>query len=227
MLIEVFGIGDKQKPICKRCKEKGLRCTYAPRKVNFRHWSTDNSTAGFSGDQTWVNSRPRNWKVPVRVESSSGLERSAVSGWTDGQSSYQGMSGTSGSVTSLGCVDPLLVSEGDDHSQHGSTDQTHHFCNDIPGLQESSSTNVSPGDLSSLYFSISPKTSDGDVQFDPNFESDIGQRNNSEKEFPSYGEEEPYFPVHASIQESCLLRYFIEELSPLVSQPLSILYHKH
>lgn len=155
----------------------------------------------------------------MRVESSSlGLERFAVSGWTDGQSSCQGVSGTSGSVTSLGCVDPLLVSEGDDHSQHGGIDQTHQLRNEIPGLQESNSTNVSPGDLSSLYFSISPGTSDGDVQFDPPVESHIGQRNTSENECPSYGEKEPYFPVRAIIQESCLLRYFIEELSPLVNQ---------
>lgn len=161
----------------------------------------------------------------MQVESSSARlettfqETPGLSGLSDGQGSFQGLSGSSGSVTSLGCVDPLLVPEGgDDRLQDGNVGQTHQLRNDIPGLQESNSTNVSPGDLSSLYFSISPGTSDGDVQLDPPVESDIGQRNNHENECPLYGEEEPYFPAHTSILESCLLRYFIEELSPLVSQ---------
>lgn len=170
----------------------------------------------------------------MRVESSSsssGLERSAVLGWTDGQSSCQGVSGTSGSVTGLGCVDPLLVPAGeDDHSWAGGVDKALHIRDESSGLQELNSTNVSPGDLSSLSLSFSPGTSGQDVHFPPPVEFDAGQKNNSEHErveFPSYFEEKSYFPAHASIQESCLLRYFIEELSPLVSQPLSIIYHKY
>lgn len=39
---------------------------------------------------------------------------------------------------------------------------------------------------------------------------------NSESRIGADSSEQPSFPVYASVQESCLLRYFIEELSPLV-----------
>ncbi|ODM22537.1 hypothetical protein SI65_00125 [Aspergillus cristatus] len=211
---------DKQKPTCKRCKTKGLQCIHAPRKINFRHWSTDNFETRFSGDQTWVNSKPRDWKAPVRVgSSSSGLETPAVSGLMDGQSSSQGLFGTSGSVTDLGCVDPLLVPEGeDDRFQAGAVDQAHRICDESTGLEEFNSHIVSPGTLSTLSFPVSSGTSGEDVHFGPPAGSDIGQKNNSEHGVVDCSiscEEKPYFPVHASTQESCLLRYFIEELSPL------------
>lgn len=182
----------------------------------------NNFETRFSGDQTWVNSKPRDWKAPVRVESSSsGLEMPAVSGLVDGQASSQGLFGTSGSVIDLGCVDPLLVPEGkDDRFQAGAVDQPHQIFDESTGLEEFNPHTVSPGTLSTLSFPVSSGTSGEDVHFGPPAGFDIGQKNNSEHgvvDCPISCEEQPYFPVYASIQESCLLRYFIEELSPLVS----------
>lgn len=132
-------------------------------------------------------------------------------------------------------VDPLSVTQGEDYHFHdGDVDHAHQLCTQISRFQRPSLTDLTPpGILSSLPFAVSPGTSGEDVHLptsgaecqELHRNNGISQNNHSEHgieihdHLQSYsGKNEPHFPMHASIQESCLLRYFIEELSPLVNQ---------
>jgi hypothetical protein len=55
--------GDKQRPVCTQCKTKGLDCKPVQRNAVFRHGSMANLDANFPRCQTWVNSKPKNWKL--------------------------------------------------------------------------------------------------------------------------------------------------------------------
>jgi hypothetical protein len=233
-LLKILSIGDRRRPICRRCEVKGLSCRPARRKPIFRHGSTANLDANFNQDQTWVNSRPRNWRLSARSSALSGLQpSSAVSGSSPQPEGPLPDLGQNSSDRTHNPDPPNY--EAFDPEGHGNYAQNEAFGqfparNEVTGL-----TGVSP--LSLTTFPTPPtilqqRDASFNTQVSPN--SRFHQKGQAGSHVILHGdiiESDHHSPsshgslgnVTVDVQESCLLRYFIEELSPWVCQAFPFL----
>ncbi|BCS27073.1 uncharacterized protein APUU_60121S [Aspergillus puulaauensis] len=181
---------DKQKPKCGRCTTRGLDCVPVERKAVFRRGSKDSAGERFAVDQTWVNSEPRKWRRAETVQGSVVLDQPIISPGLGGEGE-QGIQAEDATA-----LDPVsTLPEFDDgipvHSFH-----------DIPinGLDALVSAAVG-------------------IQHSPISGGSIGASHGSPYELnhtPSTNSSPGNSTVQplANVEEACLLRYFIEELSP-------------
>ncbi|KAK1672343.1 hypothetical protein BDP55DRAFT_673624 [Colletotrichum godetiae] len=61
---------DDQQPRCSRCEKRNVECFRPERRPSFRQGSTANYDGAFSREQRWVNSRPRAFRFDSRAPNS-------------------------------------------------------------------------------------------------------------------------------------------------------------
>lgn len=193
-----FITGDKQRPKCGRCTTRGLDCVPVERKAVFRRGAKDGAAESFAVDQTWVNSEPRKWRRTETAQGSVGLNHSTTSSGLFGEEEQ----GTQ--AEDAAAFDPVTtLPQFDDRIPARSF-------HDIP--------------ISGLDALVSAAVG---IQHDsPVSGGSIGASHGSPYEVshisPSAINSCPStstFQPLANVEEACLLRYFIEELSPWVCFP--------
>ncbi|PYI15337.1 hypothetical protein BO99DRAFT_254205 [Aspergillus violaceofuscus CBS 115571] len=208
---------DRLRPVCTRCKEKGWTCQPVPRKSPFRQGSTAGFDASFSGNQAWVSSEPKRWKSLFGQQHvSNGLEvptghlvRHAYeehygallsSPETSGGARVQTGSSSSGSPDARFTTQNGQFEMDKGHSlppQGGPVLQ----CLSSGHLQESTEASV----VRSAPAVQNRQQANGSS-------SDLSRSSALKRR---HGDESPCYLAHqASLQEACLLRYFVEEISP-------------
>ncbi|OJJ95573.1 hypothetical protein ASPACDRAFT_47461 [Aspergillus aculeatus ATCC 16872] len=198
-------------------QKKGWTCQPVQRKSPFRQGSTAGLDASFSGNQAWVSSEPKRWKSLLsQQQTSDGLEeptRHLV------QVAY---------VENYGVLSSPAETSGGAWIQTGSSSSS------SPRSQSTTQVGQSEVDKGHLLATQGDTTlqrlSSGHLQ-ESTGSSDArsalagqvrqGARGSAFVSSPSselrrrHGEESPsYFAHQAFLQEACLLRYFIEEISP-------------
>ncbi|CAG8273939.1 unnamed protein product [Penicillium salamii] len=211
---------DRRRPKCRRCDIKGLDCEPVQRKHVFRLGSTANLDANFRHDQIWVNSQPRTWRQ------STGSDRISQCRSTLTTSNEQSNS----PPTSGHRIDNFQLSYGSDtldcQSHPESTPNTH------PSLDISSQSDGwiathshSPfSDAACSIRSTYGSAPEGQVRRPSNPEQDsqpprdnyqITRSNVAQfNQTPTTSSLVSDTKASSQLQESCLMRYFIEELSP-------------
>ncbi|KAL4863651.1 hypothetical protein BDV12DRAFT_189542 [Aspergillus spectabilis] len=187
---------DAQKPKCGRCEKRNLECVPVERKAVFRRGTKDDRADCFAGDQIWVNSEPRKWTL-------------------QGQEKEQGNQIENTNIT---CTAPVVSrmagGEGPVRDATQSSSATL-----LPTVQTSSSPPVEyPHSISSLDALVSPEVKVR--QQSPAAAGGIDASHASPYEVSHISPpvisraRDPDLKPLANVEESCLLRYFIEELSP-------------
>lgn len=199
--------GDKQQPTCTRCKEKGLVCRPVQRKSVFRQGSTAKLDGHFSKDQSWMSSQPRKWKL---FSGDSSLPESMD--MAQSPSPYQ--------ESTVQCDRPAS-GETDRHvwtRDNGSHRGSHFEIQSSPHYDPSRNgfQHVVSGDTANVngrtyiaheWNSVSTPTRNPSINgMQPSSTAIETQSAFSTPE-----------PTQTSVQEACLLRHFIEEISPWVS----------
>ncbi|CRL27723.1 unnamed protein product [Penicillium camemberti] len=214
--------GDRKQPICLKCEIKGLDCRPAQRKPVFRHGSTANLDATFTEYQTWVNSRPRNWRPPTRsARLSQSRSSPSVSNENHVESSLT-LDGLSNEHQRQAGSYPIAIDFGPVESIENIQNESSHAGSfSVDGGRPAV---CSPGSSNNFSNSSTPPGLDNGLQRKEFCltESDGNPRNaelgchtatlRSVK--PSYFVNQDGAEGYSNVQESCLLRYFIEELSP-------------
>lgn len=234
-------IGDKRRPVCKRCEKKRLDCKPVQRRAVFRHGSSANLDASFSGGQVWVNSKPRNWKSTKKTSTlDTPASTQTPPSWPTGDSRRsistfgEDVPGNQAVIESLSPINSYATRndhpESDDvlqgAAQHQDLQQVH---GDSPGISRSLnllSSETAPTSLHGIEFppsheSVAIHQEKFTTELDSIRYSDYhsltvnntatnrsGDSPSSNNEFAAAAREK--------LQEACLLRYFIEELSPWV-----------
>ncbi|KAL3459315.1 hypothetical protein BJX64DRAFT_279244 [Aspergillus heterothallicus] len=214
---------DQAKPKCARCTARGLECIPVERKAVFRRGARGIPGTGEWGSvaqQTWVNSEPRKWRR---------MAAGALGA---------GSGGSGGSSTILGAVSVLPNSEGVGRRSGFSGEIEGQTQAQVPvrSLHEEESQvlsgphgiNASPAPHDGCFNPLDTLVSAaaGLQGWSPasipesrrsigashgSHASPYGGSHNSPRAFPTGGES--IKPLE-SVEESCLIRYFIEELSP-------------
>ncbi|CAG7934919.1 unnamed protein product [Penicillium nalgiovense] len=207
--------GDRRQPICQRCEIKGFECKPAQRKPVFRHGSTANLDTSFREDQTWVNSRPRNWRHPTRSARLSRSRSSPIvsnedpdgSSLTSGglANEHQRQTGSYSNTLNLGSVEP-------DENIQNEPQHTGSFRLDVTGSTVGSPSSPANVSSSSTFTSLDNGFERGQSCL---AKSDANLRNAAPgSHMTTYSVNQDLTRGSSNIQESCLMRYFIEELSP-------------
>lgn len=218
--------GDRKQPICLRCEIKGLDCRPAQRKTVFRHGSTANLDANFTEYQTWVNSRPRHWRPLTRSARLSQSRSSTSVSNEDHHESSLTLGGLSNehqrqadsylSAINFGSVEAI---------ENIQNESSHAGSFSVDGGRPAI---CSPGPSTNLSNSlISPRLGNGLQRKQLCLTNSDDNPRNAElgchtatlrSVNTSYLDHQDWAEGYRNVQESCLLRYFIEELSPWVRQ---------
>ncbi|POR32204.1 Uncharacterized protein TPAR_07581 [Tolypocladium paradoxum] len=222
--------GDEERPKCRRCVSKQLPCSRPAKKTVFKH----GSVASFSKDQKWVNSEAKHFRfhprggTAAREPSSPGLATSHISSTSTDPVAAAERSGddTRSSWASQASHSPMDT--GYDRAE------TYERFGFAPSLLQSDSFNsdaahdTQPAAVPPAMPSISYLTSSAS-HFSPRL---YDRRTESQSTSPphNYPHESPSIPTSRvpvpqplddgrrrfplqNVQEACLLRYFIEEIS--------------
>jgi hypothetical protein len=233
--------GDKRRPACKRCEIKGLECSPVPKNRFSHHSLTARNDAGISKDQTWVNCKPKSWRSPKRTMAANGsppAQSSPLSPCGDRDPiprARMDVEPAVGSQTLIDSSSPLEPTIGALHNtavyntlDHGHVDIPHQTQGASPGTTEALNFS-SPASLPTSFHSAPYTTATTDAagystKDQTNFRHLIGsQEHNSPPVDGSHTRRPATRSSNAActtidnLQESCLLRYFIEELSAWVS----------
>ncbi|GLA97877.1 hypothetical protein AtubIFM61612_001885 [Aspergillus tubingensis] len=194
---------DKQQPTCTRCKEKGLVCRPVQRKSVFRQGSTAKLDGNFSKDQSWMSSQPRKWKL---FSGDSALPESLDV--TQSLSPYQ--------ESTVQCETPTSGETGDlvwtrnDGSRRGS-----HF--EIQSSPYDPSRNDFYPVVSGDTANINRRTflaHEWNTVSNPSRNPTINGTQPSSTAIETRSALSTPEPTQTTVQEACLLRHFIEEISP-------------
>ncbi|KAF7616620.1 hypothetical protein F9C07_1651442 [Aspergillus flavus] len=223
---------DKQTPKCGRCETKNLDCFVVSKRQIFRQ----GSTAHFSEDQHWVNSRPK--RARLRVHDTGGSVVSNVqfdpsNGHTDhGPSSIPPTSpAAQHSSEPFNCFD---CTASENQRLHAlaitacEADQLAHNVSSLTGplfREDESPQDSVTSKFSSQLLDISDPRFPAHTLSVSGSPEQIGHLDSSEGTNSFSGPvQSGYSPTSTSsdvalepfesVQEACLLRYFIEELSP-------------
>jgi hypothetical protein len=206
--------GDKRRPVCKRCETKGLDCKPVKKKAVFRHGSTANLDTIFAQGQTWVNSKPKNWKVLDHSSTTTSIPQAPATPTPNEI--------VSGHESAFGSISPKTIMHDDDVRQR-TYRSAPILASSSPALSPMSSHLHAEG--SGIY----PQTGIPGTGLSINFE-ETSNRSWSASNAVEDNVRRPSSNDHLAhtafggIQESCLVRYFIEELSPWV-MPLVVSLH--
>jgi hypothetical protein len=204
--------GDKRQPVCKRCENKGLDCKPVQKKAVFRHGSTANLDASFAQQQTWVNSRPKIWRSTKNSATSKGASRvPATSVWQPAGPSEL-VDGHQEVVNSLNSV-PVSSSGQNDAILGTSPHNLSTLDLSSPGISSISSPLHTEDRATYAGLDLSHRSS-GIHSIDQSLTSG-NESGVDDTSFPS-SSNQLVVSAFGSIQEACLLRYFIEELSSWV-----------
>ncbi|KAH8693255.1 hypothetical protein BGW36DRAFT_437195 [Talaromyces proteolyticus] len=229
--------GDKRRPVCGRCETKRLDCNPVQKKAFFRHGSTANLDASFSSSQVWVNSKPKNWRPPhhsSKPNASPSIPGSPL--WSTGDTPGRTPTDVEPVFEIQASMDSLtpLRSEPrelDDTDVCNTVDErysdsTHRAQGESPGTSQAlnlSSPASLPLSFNGVRFNSITEGSAGYKTKDiSNLEQIINSENQALRRVDTteiYNITTPSsshdftVPAIDRIQESCLLRYFIEELS--------------
>jgi hypothetical protein len=234
--------GDKRRPKCKRCETKGLDCIPGQRKAVFRRGSRADFDAHFADDQPWVNSEPRNWRHLAGYPRTSEEEVTTSQPSVSTEQQDQETLVSSGTATSLqrqttASPPPGLPTPGGQNGQA----EVNAIC-EATGHALKRRRLVRPISRAISVYSLLSSTTSNEVAHLPTAGEDRGPLGEFGNDSPGRGygsgepasdanniiegdenlsystRNEPFFQSFSSVQESCLLRYFIEELSPWVWQ---------
>jgi hypothetical protein len=184
------------------------------KRAVFRHGSATNFDAGFAQGQTWVNSKPKNWKLLEHSSTTTlALQAPATPTTNEIVSCHGG---------ALGSISPRNTMDDDDIRERTFRSAPIH-ASSSPALSQLSSH------LHAEDSGIYPRTCIPSTGLSINFEepSNTPWSASSTVEgnvFPPSSNDRPAHTAFGGIQESCLVRYFIEELSPWV-MPLDVSLH--
>jgi hypothetical protein len=212
------------------------------RKAVFRHGSTASLDSSFSGGQTWVNSKPKNWR-PTRKTSEACLSTQLAPHRVAGDS--QRSLATPGAYTSenhavIDSLSPLEPYENGTHQKQSEentqdNDQFHNSHRDhgdsprTPRLTSTSST-TPPAGVPDIAFSSScesaarykePEILLGHLRYS-DYQNLMGTSTAATLDISSPSSNDLATASSEAVQESCLLRYFIEELSLWVRVNLTL-----
>jgi hypothetical protein len=190
--------GDKRRPVCKRCETKGLDCKPVKKKAVFRHGSTANFDTIFTQAQTWVNSKPKNWKV---LEHSSTITSVPQAPATPTPNEI--VSGHEGAIMH------------DDDVRQRTYQSAPILASSSPALSSMSSHLHAEG--SGVYPQTGTPSTGLSINFEETSNRSWSASNAVEDNIPRpTSNDHLAHTAFGGIQESCLVRYFIEELSPWV-----------
>lgn len=167
------------------------------KKAVFRNGSTARFDASFTQSQIWVNSRPKTWRPPKH--SAEHLPNSASPNRPHEESIVHSLSPNEVVPGRQNIASPAFPSQ---RSQNEDPEET--------SPHSASLFTLSPPALSPM----SSHAHHGDTR-----------HNATEDDASSLSSSHPALAASEGIQESCLLRYFIEELSPWVGMPTLVVYH--
>ncbi|PYH86238.1 hypothetical protein BO82DRAFT_418655, partial [Aspergillus uvarum CBS 121591] len=175
---------DRLRPVCTRCKEKGSTCQPVQRKPPFRQGSTAGLDASFPGNQVWVSSEPKRWKPLIGQQQAS-----------------DGLEVPTRHVVQNAYVEDCGFLSSSSETSGGAWVQTGSSSSGSPDTPKTTQDGQLEGDKGHLFA----------MQGDP-----VLQRLSSGHSRESTGASvSPSYLAHqTSLQEACLLRYFIEEISP-------------
>lgn len=204
-----------------KCETKGLDCRPVQRNPVFRHGSTANLDANFGEDQTWVNSRPRSWRQPTR---SARLSRSRSSptvldeDLNESSITLRGQSnGPQRQAGGYSITDIFGSVELNENLQNESSNVGSFT------IESARPVVCSPGSPSNVSNSSISSSLDNGIERNqlPRAKSDnleLGSHTATVRSVDtSYSVNQGSTKGSSNVQEACLLRYFIEELSPWVS----------
>lgn len=207
--------GDNRRPICTRCETKGLNCKPVQKKAVFRHGSTANLDTSFSQGQIWVNSKPRNWWSARHSTATAeneptpalptGPNRETAIPWSTSNEAISERLSTTISVQ--------FPNRAQNASAAGrSPGSTSVVASSSPAFSPLTS-HAHPDERHAWLAIVRPNSS---FHNDSSIESwGVSSSTADDSLSPSCGNQSA-LTVSESVQESCLLRYFIEELSPWV-----------
>ncbi|KAL4908483.1 hypothetical protein BDW74DRAFT_175166 [Aspergillus multicolor] len=234
---------DKQKPKCGRCQSRNLQCVPVERKAVFRRGSKDIDLSGdvFAADQTWVNSQPRKWRriddkkdTETELGKVTGAGRARVTSprratHTQTAAVPAGASAPEGLVRGLSYAGDYRAEESDNavtqlyrvEAESAIPPQT---TADIASLTrfdnlvnaavdiQAGGQYPSPTSVSRPGGSIQPshESPRSFHHISPAASAASTHSHQSNSSLPSIATRHPL----ATVEQSCLLRYFIEELSP-------------
>ncbi|KAL3458160.1 hypothetical protein BJX64DRAFT_280042 [Aspergillus heterothallicus] len=225
--------GDRRRPVCKRCEIKGLECNPVL-KTRFSHHSlTASNDPGISKDQTWVNCKPKGWRSPkltVPANASPPAHSSPLVSGRDRdrdpvRASHLDVGPAAGSRILVDSSSPIenntTVYHGLDQCQ---IDTPHQTQGASPGATEALNFS-SPASLPTSFHSAPYSTVTADpAGYSTNDQTDFGQGtcfqdqtsprvDGIDTRRPATRPSNGASTTIDNLQESCLLRYFIEELS--------------
>ncbi|KAL4957608.1 hypothetical protein BDW69DRAFT_180393 [Aspergillus filifer] len=221
---------DKQRPKCSRCQSRNLDCVPVERKGVFRRGSKDVPADSFAADQTWVNSEPRKWRGAGIPSSATGVKRARTDTGSENLSTT-GSARDHALASSDGTAAQGALFQGP--NQASTAEKLNIISAMIPGETLPEQLPVSPDPfplgttttVSRLDALVSAAVGSGLHHDSPASTLSIGTNHGS----PFFHGVNSISPQSctghsgsttanvqplASVEEACLLRYFIEELSP-------------
>ncbi|KAF4784755.1 hypothetical protein HER10_EVM0012041 [Colletotrichum scovillei] len=232
---------DDQQPRCSRCEKRNVECFRPERRPSFRQGSTANYDGTFSREQRWVNSRPRAFRFDSRAPNSTPAPTQEKDISNDSPASHEPSLPDTRVATSASLhetvrnlpEEPALVNHDrgvEDilpppiptpskrrRTEPAPQDGGHFFPASPAGSGASGASPWSNAALSTGRVRLredevsihSPHTVPQSVD---HFSPSAGSYHTTNQDHDLVGSI-PNAPLPEGIQEACLLRYFVEELS--------------
>ncbi|KAL4880531.1 hypothetical protein BJY04DRAFT_219002 [Aspergillus karnatakaensis] len=219
---------DSQRPKCGRCEKGKLDCVPVERKTVFRQGTKEKRDESFAGDQVWVSSEARKWrrtgtetKAQTQMQGRREEEElnnagvvpvvsGAEAARNGGDNLVSHAAGGTGSMTFFSTV----LSDPSPPGEYQAVDPLF-----LPTVHTDLSPSGYPQPVSPLHALVSAPVGDqqspasvpsGVIDASPHGDNHISPSITNLTNHTIDSNPQPL----ANIEESCLLRYFIEELSP-------------
>ncbi|KAI3557729.1 ArcA-like protein [Colletotrichum abscissum] len=231
---------DDQQPRCSRCEKRNVECFRPERRPSFRQGSTANYDGAFSREQRWVNSRPRAFRFDSRAPNSTPTLTQEKDSSNDSPASHEPslpdtrvaasaiLHETSRNLSEApvlvnhdrGVEDtlpPIPTPTKRRRTEPAPQDGGHFFPASPAGSGASgaspwSNTALSTGRVRLREDDISIHSPHAVPQSVDHFSPSAGSYHTTTQDHDLVGNI-PNAPLPEGIQEACLLRYFVEELS--------------
>ncbi|KAK5994787.1 hypothetical protein PT974_03170 [Cladobotryum mycophilum] len=216
-----FPASDEERPKCRRCQLKLLPCSRPAKKTVFRHEAT---TTSFSKGQKWVNSEVKHFRFhgqgSARASSPEESERLQIPTSTSHSNHLPCIIDPHHERALLAAYpadqSPRLTHNANEHVHHSPAIQHHPQFGDSDSARRDNSAAGSVGSLptqpyESVHGRLStyqPYSNNGSTSPSPPLHS----FRPSVASHEGHPESHRQFPL-TDVQEACLLRYFVEEIS--------------
>ncbi|KAI3537996.1 hypothetical protein CSPX01_09793 [Colletotrichum filicis] len=235
---------DDQQPRCSRCEKRNVECFRPERRPSFRQGSTANYDGAFSREQRWVNSRPRAFRFDSRAPNGTPTPTQEKDISNDSPASHEPslpdtrvaasaiLHETSRNLSEApalvnhdrGVEDtlpPIPTPTKRRRTEPAPQDGGHFFPASPAGSGASgaspwSNTALSTGRVRLREDEVSIHSPHAVPQSVEHFSPSAGSYHTTTQDHDLVGNI-PNAPLPEGIQEACLLRYFVEELSQWVT----------